>query len=70
MQNSQDSAINSGEDLYITQNSFVSRKITEIDVLSEQGLDIEERFDRFLWDREIQERVGQFVPAATRYKDE
>ena len=52
MQYSQDSAMDSDEDLYITQNSLVSREITESDVLSEQGSDIEWRFDRLLCDIE------------------
>ena len=54
MQYSQDSAMDSDEDLYITQNSFVSREITESGVLPDQGSDIEGRFDRLLCDREIQ----------------
>ena len=41
MQYSQDSDMDSDEDLYTTQNSFVSREITESDVLSEQGSDIQ-----------------------------
>ena len=44
-------------------------EITESDVISEGGSDIEARFDRWLCDAEIQERVRKSVPVATRYKD-
>ena len=60
----------SDEEMYITQNSFISAEITESDVIPEDGSDFEERFDRWLGEAELQERVRQSVPVATRYKDE
>ena len=56
--------------VFYSEQFCASREITESDILSEQGSDIEGRFDRLLCDREIQERVRQSVPAARRYKDE
>ena len=58
----------SDEELFITQNTFITEEITESDVISEGGSDIEARFDRWLCDAEIQERVRNSVPVATRYK--
>ena len=60
----------SDEEFYITQNSFISTIVTESDVISDENIDVEERFDRLLDDAEIEERVRQSVPVATRYKDE
>ena len=37
----------SDEELFITQNTFITEEITESDVISEGGSDIEERFDRW-----------------------
>jgi hypothetical protein len=39
---------------YITQNSFISNRIAEGDVVSSDNVDIEERFDRLLGDDEIE----------------
>ena len=58
----------SDEEMYITQNTFKSSEITESDIISQEGS--EGRFDRLLSDTEIQKRVRQCVPAATKYKDE
>ena len=60
----------SDEEIYITQNSFISAEIGERDVISGNDVDIEERFDRLLNEAEIEERVRRSVPSATRYKDE
>ena len=60
----------SDEEFFLTQNSFISAEIAESDVISDENADIEQRFDRLLDNAEIQERVRQFVPSATRYKDE
>ena len=57
------------EELFITQNTFITEEITESDVILEGESDIEARFNRWLCDAEIQERVPKSVPLATRYKD-
>ena len=54
--------------MYITQNSFMSAEIAECDVISGDDVDVEERFDRLVNDAEIEQRVRQSVPSATRYK--
>ena len=59
----------SDEDLFITQNSFISREIPD-DLLWVGVWDIDSRFDRLLCESDIQERARECVPAATRYKDE
>ena len=56
--------------MYITQNSFMSAEIGECDVISGDDVDVEERFDRLVNDAEIEQRVRESVPSATRYKDE
>ena len=38
----------SDEELFITQNTFITEEITESDVISEGGSDIEEMFDRWV----------------------
>jgi hypothetical protein len=60
----------SDEEFYITQNSFISNRKAEGDVVPSDDVDIEERFDRLMGDDEIEERVRKSVPSATRYKDE
>ena len=60
----------SDEELYITQNSFISTEIAEGDVISGDDGDIEERFDCLLDNAEIEEQIHQSVASATRYKDE
>ena len=60
----------SDEEMYITQNSFMSSEIAECDVISRDDVDVEERFDRLVNDGKIEQRVRQSVPSATRYKDE
>ena len=60
----------SDEDLFITQNSFISREITDNDTLSTREWNIESRLDRLLCESNIQECARQCVPAAKRYKDE
>ena len=59
----------SDEERFITQNTFITEEVTESDVILEGGSDIEARFNRWLCDAEIQERVRKSVPLATRYKD-
>ena len=61
---------NSDEEIYISQNSFISAEIAESDVTSGDDVDVEDRFDRLLNEAETEERVRQYVPSATRYKDE
>ena len=60
----------SDEDLFITQNSFISREITDNDTLSTREWNIDPRYDRLLCESDIQERARQCVPVAKRYKDE
>ena len=60
----------SDEDLFITQNSFISREIADNDILSTGEWNIDSRFDRLLCEADIEDRARQCVPAATRYKDE
>ena len=60
----------SDDEIYITQNLFISTEIRESDVISGNDVDMELRFDRLLDDVEIRERVRQSVALATRYKDE
>lgn len=59
----------SDEELYITQNSFTSTKVTESNAISGNDVDTEETSDRFLDDVEIEEQVQQSIPLATCYKD-
>ena len=58
------------EEIYTTQNSFISAQIGESDVISGDDVDIEVRFDHLWNDSEIEERVRRSVASATRYKDE
>ena len=60
----------SDEDLFVTQNSFISRESTDNDTLSTGEWNIDFRLDRLLCESDIQERARQCVPAAKRYKDE
>ena len=49
----------SDEEIFVTQNSFISAEIAENNVISDEDADIEQRFDRLLDNAEIQERVRQ-----------
>ena len=60
----------SDEDLFVTQNSFISRESTHNDTLSTGEWNIDFRLDRLLCGSHIQERARQCVPVAKRYKDE
>ena len=60
----------SDEELFVSQNSFISAEIAGSDVISDEDTDIERRFHRLLHNAEIQERVRQSVPSATLHKDE
>ena len=48
----------SDEEIYITQNSFISPEIAESHVTSGDDVDVEDRFDRLLNDAEIEDEFG------------
>ena len=45
--------VESDEEVYFSQNSFISAEIAETDVVSDEDADIEQRFDRLLDNAEI-----------------